>query len=148
MSGYLFLPSLPFMPASARIVFYHRLAYTFYRQLSRLGFDKSFVPMPESDLEQDELVLTEDETNLEKPSLYRVLIHNDNFTTMEFVIHVLQNVFQHSESDSVRIMLNVHVQGVGIAGIYPFEIAEMKVAKVTSLAQANEFPLLCTIEES
>jgi ATP-dependent Clp protease adaptor protein ClpS len=103
--------------------------------------------MPESDLEQDELVLTEDETDLEKPPLYRVLIHNDNFTTMEFVIHVLQNVFQHSESVSVRIMLNVHVQGVGIAGIYPFEIAEMKVAKVTSLAQANEFPLLCTIEE-
>ncbi len=103
--------------------------------------------MPENDYAQEESVLTEDETRLEKPPLYKVLIHNDNFTTMEFVIYVLHNIFQLSESESVRIMLNVHVRGVGVAGIYPFEIAEMKVAKVTSLAQANEFPLLCTIEK-
>jgi ATP-dependent Clp protease adaptor protein ClpS len=103
--------------------------------------------MPEQDYEQEGAVLTEDETKLEKPPLYRVLIHNDNFTTMEFVVYVLQSVFQHTEGAAFRIMLNVHVQGVGIAGIYPYEIAEMKVAKVTSLAQASEFPLLCTIDE-
>ncbi|MBC7911189.1 MAG: ATP-dependent Clp protease adaptor ClpS [Pyrinomonadaceae bacterium] len=103
--------------------------------------------MPEHDFEQDGLVLTEDETRLEKPPLYKVLIHNDNFTTMEFVIYVLHNIFQHTESEAVLIMWNVHIQGVGVAGIYPYEIAEMKVAKVTSLAEANEFPLLCTIEE-
>lgn len=103
--------------------------------------------MPELDYEQEGEVLTEDETKLEKPSLYRVLIHNDNFTTMEFVVYVLNSIFQHTEDEAFRIMLNVHVQGVGIAGIYPYEIAEMKVAKVTSLAQANEFPLLCTIDE-
>ena len=103
--------------------------------------------MAEHDYAPDEAVLTEDETRLEKPPLYRVLIHNDNFTTMEFVVYVLFNVFQHTESKAIQIMLNVHQQGVGVAGVYPYEIAEMKVAKVTSLAQANEFPLLCTIEE-
>ena len=103
--------------------------------------------MPEHDFAQEELVLTEDETGLEKPPLYKVLIHNDNFTTMEFVVYVLHHIFQHTESEAVRIMLNVHIHGVGVAGIFPFEIAEMKVAKVTSLAQANEFPLLCTLEE-
>jgi ATP-dependent Clp protease adaptor protein ClpS len=103
--------------------------------------------MPELDYEQDELALAEDETKLEKPPLYKVLIHNDNFTTMEFVVYVLQSIFQHTADEAFQIMLNVHVQGIGIAGIYPYEIAEMKVAKVTSLAQANEFPLLCTIDE-
>jgi ATP-dependent Clp protease adaptor protein ClpS len=104
-------------------------------------------PMSEHDYAQDELVLAEDETKLEKPSLYKVLIHNDNFTTMDFVVYVLNTIFQHTETEAITIMLNVHIQGVGVAGIYPFEIAEMKVAKVTSLAQANEFPLLCTLEE-
>jgi ATP-dependent Clp protease adaptor protein ClpS len=104
--------------------------------------------MPEHDYELDELVLTEDETKLEKPKLYNVLLHNDHFTTMEFVVYVLSEIFQRTESDAVRIMLQVHVQGVGVAGIYTYEVAEMKVAKVTSLARANEFPLLCTMEEA
>jgi ATP-dependent Clp protease adaptor protein ClpS len=103
--------------------------------------------MPEHEFEQDELVITEEETRLKEPSLFNVLLHNDNFTTMEFVVYVLHNIFQQSESDAVHIMLQVHLQGVGVAGIYPYEIAEMKMAKVTSLAQANEFPLLCTIEQ-
>jgi ATP-dependent Clp protease adaptor protein ClpS len=104
--------------------------------------------MSEHELEQDELILTEEETRLKEPPLFNVLIHNDNFTTMEFVVYVLQNVFQRSESEAVHIMLQVHIQGIGVAGIYSSEIAEMKVAKVTSLAQANEFPLLCTIEQA
>ena len=104
--------------------------------------------MPEHEFEQDELVITEEETRLKEPSLFNVLIHNDNFTTMEFVVYVLHNIFQQSETNAIHIMLQVHLQGVGVAGIYPFEIAEMKVAKVTSLAQANEFPLLCTIEQA
>lgn len=104
--------------------------------------------MPEHDNELDELVLTEDETKLEKPKLYNVLLHNDHFTTMEFVVYVLSEVFQRTESDAVRIMLQVHVQGLGVAGVYTYEVAEMKVAKVTSLARANEFPLLCTMEEA
>lgn len=96
----------------------------------------------------DEAVITESKTRLEKPPLYKVLLHNDDFTTMEFVVYILQTVFQLGESEAVAITLQVHIEGVGVGGIYPYEIAEMKAAKVMSLAEANEFPLLCTIEES
>jgi len=106
--------------------------------------------MPHPDFEQDESVLTEaeSETRLKKPPLYKVLIHNDHYTTMEFVVFILQTVFNKPESEAIRIMLKVHIEGVGLAGIYPYEIAEMKVEKVMQLAQANEYPLLCTIEEN
>ena len=97
--------------------------------------------------EFDTDVLTESETKLEKPKLFKVILHNDDFTTMEFVVFVLQTVFNHGESDAVRIMLNVHRQGLGLAGVYTYEVAQMKVDKVTNLARANEFPLLCTMEE-
>lgn len=99
--------------------------------------------------EEEGLVIAEaeDKTELRKPPLYKVLLHNDNFTSMEFVVYILQTIFGRSEGDAVQIMLKVHNEGVGVAGLYTYEIAEMKVEKVTSLAQANEFPLLCTIEE-
>jgi len=106
--------------------------------------------MPMDDFEQDGLAIAEVESKreLRRPPLYKVLIHNDDFTSMEFVVFVLQTVFGRSESEAIQLMLNVHNDGVGIAGLYPYEIAEMKVAKVTNLAQVNEFPLLCTIEEA
>lgn len=104
--------------------------------------------MPRPDFEHDEAVLTESETRLEKPPLYKVLIHNDDYTTMEFVVFVLQTVFQHEEAEAVHIMLAVHLEGVGVAGIYTYEIAETKVAQVENLARAREFPLLCTVEEN
>jgi ATP-dependent Clp protease adaptor protein ClpS len=105
--------------------------------------------MPRDDFEEDGLATAEaeSETQLRRPPLYKVLLHNDDFTSMEFVVFILQSVFGRSEGDAVHIMLSVHNEGLGVAGIYPYEIAEMKVAKVTSAAQANEFPLLCTIEE-
>lgn len=105
--------------------------------------------MAKDDLEHGGAVVekTESKTKMERPPLYKVLLHNDDFTTMEFVVFILQTVFNHGESEAVRIMLNVHQQGVGLAGIYTYEVAEMKVEKVTSIAQANDFPLLCTIEE-
>ncbi len=81
-----------------------------------------------------------------QPPLFKVLLHNDDYTTMEFVVTVLEEVFHHDPEQAARIMLHVHQRGVGVAGTYPLEIAEMKVAKVTSLAQAAEFPLLCTVE--
>jgi ATP-dependent Clp protease adaptor protein ClpS len=90
---------------------------------------------------------TESKTKLERPPLYKVLLHNDDFTTMEFVVFILQTVFNRSEDEALQIMLNVHRQGIGVAGVYTYEVAEMKVDKVTDLAQANEFPLLCTMEE-
>ena len=105
--------------------------------------------MPIDDFEQSGAVVTETETKekLERPPLYKVLLHNDDFTTMEFVVFVLQTIFGHNEGSAIRIMLNVHKLWLGLAGVYTFEVAEMKVEKVTSLAQANEFPLLCTMEE-
>ena len=90
---------------------------------------------------------TESKTKLERPPLYKVLLHNDDFTPMEFVVFILQTIFNHGENDAVRLMLDVHRKGIGLAGVFTYEVAEMKVDKVTSLAQANEFPLLCTMEE-
>lgn len=103
--------------------------------------------MPKYEPEHGVVEETESKTKLERPPLYKVLLHNDDFTTMEFVVFILQNVFNHGESEAIQIMLNVHKQGIGLAGIYTYEVAEMKVEKVMSLAQANEFPLLCTMEE-
>jgi ATP-dependent Clp protease adaptor protein ClpS len=98
--------------------------------------------------EPDVSVITETQKEVRKPPLYKVLLHNDDYTTMEFVVYILQNVFHKTELDAVRIMLAVHHQGVGVAGVYTHEIAEAKVDKVTQLARTNEFPLLCTLEEA
>lgn len=92
-------------------------------------------------------VLTESETKLEKPKLFKVLLHNDDFTTMEFVVWVLEYVFMKSEPEAIVIMLKVHQEGVGIAGVYPYEIAYMKSQKAINLARAREFPLLVTVEK-
>jgi ATP-dependent Clp protease adaptor protein ClpS len=92
-------------------------------------------------------VLTESETKLEKPKLFKVILHNDDFTTMEFVVFVLQYVFKRSDAEAFTIMLKVHNEGIGIAGVYPFEIANMKSEKAMNLARAREYPLLCTLEE-
>jgi ATP-dependent Clp protease adaptor protein ClpS len=103
--------------------------------------------MPVIDPDRDEAVVTESKTRLKKPPLFKVLLHNDDYTTMEFVVLILRTVFQHTEGDAVRIMLNVHNQGVGIAGVYTYEIAESKVATVIDMAQQNDFPLLASLEE-
>jgi ATP-dependent Clp protease adaptor protein ClpS len=92
-------------------------------------------------------VLPERKTKLEKPKLFKVILHNDDFTTMDFVVFVLQYVFNRSEAESFTIMLKVHNEGAGIAGTYPYEIAEMKANKAMNLAKAREYPLLCTVEE-
>ncbi|MEK7706297.1 MAG: ATP-dependent Clp protease adaptor ClpS [Myxococcota bacterium] len=93
-----------------------------------------------------EAVATETEKKVKRPQLYRVLLHNDNYTTMEFVVHVLTSIFRHAEPEAVRIMLHVHQQGVGVAGVFTYEIAETKAAKVMQEARQNEFPLRCTVE--
>ena len=97
--------------------------------------------------EDDSAVLTESETKLEKPPLYKVILHNDDFTTMEFVVFVLNHVFLRSNEEAFAIMLKVHHEGIGIAGIYSFEVANMKAEKAMNLARASEYPLLCTVEE-
>ena len=104
--------------------------------------------MSRRETELNHEVVTESEKKLEKPRLYKILLHNDDYTTMEFVVRVLQCVFYKDHTEAVQIMLDVHKKGTGVAGIYPFEIAETKVAMVESLARQNEYPLKCTMEES
>jgi ATP-dependent Clp protease adaptor protein ClpS len=81
------------------------------------------------------------------PVRYKVLMHNDDYTTMEFVISTLETVFRKPSAEANRIMLAIHTQGLGICGIYPYEIAETKVARVHSLARQAGFPLKCSLEE-
>ena len=78
--------------------------------------------------------------------MYRVLLHNDDYTTREFVVWVLQTVFHRAEVEAVQIMMHVHHNGVGVAGVYPFDVAEAKVRRTSELAEQNEFPLLTTLE--
>jgi ATP-dependent Clp protease adaptor protein ClpS len=82
------------------------------------------------------------------PSLYKVVLLNDDYTTMEFVIRVLESVFQKSPAEAYRIMMHVHVQGRGIAGVYPWEIAETKADTVTALARDAQYPLRAAVEEA
>jgi len=99
-----------------------------------------------TDIETDERTRTHQ--RVQEPSLYRVLLHNDDYTTMEFVIEILVVVFNRSMEDATRIMLNVHKNGIGICGTYPYEIAETKVEIVKVLARESDFPLKCSMEEA
>ena len=82
-----------------------------------------------------------------KPSMYKVLMLNDDYTPMEFVVEVLQSFFSMSQEKAMQIMLHVHQRGVGICGVYTFEVAEMKVSQVIDLARDHQHPLQCTIEK-
>ena len=84
----------------------------------------------------------------QEPSLYKVVLLNVDYTTMECVIQVLETVFQQSPAEAYRVMMHVHVNGKGIAGVYPWEVAETKVATVTSLAREAGFPLRAALEEN
>jgi ATP-dependent Clp protease adaptor protein ClpS len=87
------------------------------------------------------------QTHKQEPTRFKVILLNDDYTTMEFVVRVLETVFQKSPAEAFRIMMQVHVQGSGLAGVYPWEVAETKVETVTSMARHAEFPLRATIEE-
>ena len=97
--------------------------------------------------DNDTATLSERKAKLEKPKLFKVLLHNDDFTTMDFVVWVLQYVFIRDTAEAVVVMLKVHNEGVGVAGVYPYEVATMKAEKAMNLAKAREFPFLCTVEE-
>ena len=86
-------------------------------------------------------------TKVKKPSMYKVLLLNDDYTPMEFVIHVLERLFGKSHEEATRIMLHVHHKGVGICGVYTYEIAETKAGQVMDLARQQQHPLQCTIEK-
>lgn len=83
---------------------------------------------------------------VEVPRRYRVLLHNDDYTTMEFVVMVLEEIFHHPHERAVEIMLDVHRKGIGVAGVYPFDIAETKARKTMELARRHEYPLRCSVE--
>lgn len=102
------------------------------------------------DLQRDghDVAVEESRPKLQRPPLYRVILINDDYTPMEFVVEVLQSIFGMERPKATRVMLEVHTKGKGICGVYDYEIAETKVAQVMSIAQQQQHPLLCTTEES
>jgi len=92
-------------------------------------------------------LITKTKPKTKKPSLYKVLLLNDDYTPMEFVIFILERFFGKGHEDATRIMLHVHQQGVGICGVFTFEVAETKVTQVMDFARQNQHPLQCTMEK-
>ncbi len=105
-------------------------------------------PSRESDNPRDGLALEESRPKTKKPPLYKVVLLNDDYTPMEFVVDVLKKFFGLAHEKATQVMLNVHTRGRGVAGVYTFEIAETKVIMVNDYARENEHPLQCTLEES
>lgn len=91
-------------------------------------------------------VITKTKPKTKKPSLYKVLLLNDDYTPMEFVVHVLERFFNKGREDATRIMLHVHQHGVGLCGLYTYEVAETKVTQVMDFARQHQHPLQCTME--
>jgi ATP-dependent Clp protease adaptor protein ClpS len=107
--------------------------------------DKDFLARPEDDRG---LAVEEAKPKLKKPPLFRVVLLNDDYTPMEFVVEVLELIFGMDRPKATRIMLEVHTQGKGVCGVFSYEIAETKVAQVSTFAEQNQHPLLCTLEEA
>ena len=91
--------------------------------------------------------ITKEKPKVARPSLYKVLLLNDDYTPQEFVVWLLEAIFQKDREAAVRIMLHVHQTGIGVCGVYTYEVAETKVAQVMELARRNEHPLQCTMEK-
>ena len=96
--------------------------------------------LPEGDVKNDQ--------EIREPKMYRVILHNDDYSTMDFVIEVLISIFHKPAADATRIMLDVHKKGLGICGVYTYDIAATRVARVHQLAKKREFPLKCSLEEA
>jgi ATP-dependent Clp protease adaptor protein ClpS len=105
-------------------------------------------PDQRSDQPGHSLVVEEAEPQVKKPPLYQVILLNDDYTPMEFVVDVLERIFGLDRPKATRIMLEVHTRGKGVCGVFTFEIAETKVAQVTTYARQHQHPLLCTMEEA
>ncbi len=106
---------------------------------------------PKTDIERHagfDPVVEELRPKLKAPSLYQVVLLNDDFTPMEFVVNILESVFMMQRTKATQVMLEVHTKGKGMCGLFSYEIAETKVAQVTSIAQQQQHPLLCTMERS
>ncbi|MDP6705080.1 MAG: ATP-dependent Clp protease adapter ClpS [Alphaproteobacteria bacterium] len=92
-------------------------------------------------------VVTSTKAKTKKPSMYKVLLLNDDYTPMEFVVHVLERFFHKNREESTRIMLHVHRRGVGVCGVYTYDVAETKVVQVVDFARKHQHPLQCTMEK-
>ena len=92
-------------------------------------------------------VVTKTRPKTKKPSLYKVLLLNDDYTPMEFVVHILERIFNKNHEEAEQIMLHVHRHGVGVCGVFTFEVAETKVTQVIEFARRHEHPLQCTMEK-
>ena len=104
--------------------------------------------MPSRRRDEDGDVKVRKKSDLKKPRMYKVLVHNDDYTTMEFVVHVLESIFDKGPAEAYRVMMQVHTRGRGLCGAYPWEVAETKVATVHELARSEGFPLRAGIEEA
>ena len=102
--------------------------------------------MAGTDRQTGEEVLERTRQETKKPELFKVLLLNDDYTTMDFVVEVLESVFNKGPAEAFRIMMAVHTQGQGLCGVYPFDVAETKVATVVELARGQGFPLRATME--
>lgn len=137
------------LPEDARrreggVVLRGRRSFRIFRRSDRAeglreNMSRQYAPSLESDTLADE--------EADRPRLYRVLLHNDDYTTMEFVVMILMEVFRKSAEQATAIMLSVHSKGVGVAGVYPLELAETKADVVHARAAEAKFPLRCTLQE-
>lgn len=114
---------------------------------NRCEADMSGPDKKDDEREWDTGVLTQERPKTKRPSMYRVLLLNDDYTPMEFVVDVLERIFNKSHEAAVRIMLHVHQNGVGVCGVFTYEVAETKVAQVLDAARRNQHPLQCTMEK-
>ena len=94
----------------------------------------------------DSNVLTRKQVSLKKPNMYQVVLLNDDYTPMDFVVWILQSIFHKPKQESVRLMMNVHEKGKGICGVFPYDVARTKVVQVKTLAEKHEHPLQCVME--
>ena len=117
-----------------------------------LGAAKNWPPIlasgDDSDTDEQVGVATKTKANPKKPSQYRVLLLNDDYTPMEFVVMVLKRFFAMDLEEATRVMLHVHQKGVGVCGVFPYEVAETKVNQVMDFARQNQHPLQCTLEKA
>ena len=103
---------------------------------------------PNEDREHEPGYIVDNNPRLDEPKMYRVILHNDHYTTMDFVVTVLMKIFHKSAAEATKIMLDVHKKGKGLCGVYICDIAMTKVAQVDKMAKENEFPLKCSYEEA
>lgn len=113
-----------------------------------LILESGFLSMGQQSDEDDTVLLEKTRPKLKKPPLFKVVLLNDDYTPMEFVVHILENIFNHDRENATQIMLHVHKLGKGVCGIFTKDIAETKVTQVNNYARENKHPLMCDMEEA